>query len=49
MRKRAERVKEVCICKQIGKKPMIRRQASLVSGVVEEIVCFSCDAWWPIA
>jgi hypothetical protein len=41
------RIPEKCICRSIGKTPMIRRQASLTAGVVEEIVCFSCDAWYP--
>ena len=40
-----EPVTETCICVAIGEKPMIRRQASLVTGVIEEIVCFTCGAW----
>ena len=27
---------------------MIRRQHSLYEGYLEEIVCFSCDAWWGV-
>ncbi len=40
--------KETCICESIGKKPMIRRQASLYDGYLQEIVCFTCGAWWGV-
>ena len=40
-----EPVTETCICRQTKRKPMIRRQPSLVDGVIEEIVCFTCGAW----
>ena len=54
MAKRAQRklpYHEQCICKLVvnekPRTPQIRRQASLYPGVIEEVVCDTCGAWWP--
>ena len=44
---------ERCICKSVvnekPRRPRLRRQASLYQGVIEEIVCHTCGAWYPIS